>query len=73
MSDSRVTYNQDLLDDAAQPMPGAMHEQDDAVALTLGPTDASSPASAGSAGLVETLDSDDQSTTGYDSEPSANS
>jgi hypothetical protein len=64
MSDSRVTYNQDLLDNAAQPTPGATHEQDDAVPLTLGPTDASLPASAGSAGLVETLDSDDQSATG---------
>jgi hypothetical protein len=73
MSDLHVTYNQDLLDDAAQPTPGATQEQDDAVPLTLGPTNASSPSSAGSTVLVKTLDSDDQSATGYDSEPSVNS
>jgi hypothetical protein len=73
MSDARANYNQELMDDAAQPTPGTTADQDAAVPLTLEPTNASSPSSAGSAALVETIDSDDQSATGYDSEPSANS
>jgi hypothetical protein len=74
MSDSRASYTQDLLDDAAQPTMGSTQDLPDAAAqLITGAAHASSPSSASSAVLVETLDSDNQSENGYDSEPSANS
>jgi hypothetical protein len=69
VSDSRVSYSQDLLDDAAQPSDIPI----DATQPTLGAAQESSPSNAAWTVQVETEDSDDPSDTGYDSEPSANS